>query len=161
MQLIGRLPSNPLLGARGFLWDAIGVHWSLFGAAFGPVWDALERPWAFFGSLWVALGSPVALSGKSLKIDPPGVPEVDFSIEVCSWNSPPDPADPADRVSLGAIRDLPSTPAGGQDDVSSHKPPQTSICMQSVVIGEHHWQARLRCVEVTIHATTWDADIGP
>ena len=46
------------------------------------------------------------------------------------WNSPPDPADPADQVSGAAVRDLPSTRAGGQDDVSSqtnslklHSPP--------------------------------------
>ncbi len=41
---------------------------------------------------------------------------------------PPDPADPADQnnqVSLSAARSLPSTRAGGQDDVSFNKLPQT------------------------------------
>ena len=36
---------------------------------------------------------------------------------------PPYPADPADRVSLAANRNLPSTRAGGQDDVSSKQTP--------------------------------------
>ncbi len=34
-----------------------------------------------------------------------------------------DPADPTDQVSLDAVRDLPSTRAGGQDDVSSKQAP--------------------------------------
>ena len=34
------------------------------------------------------------------------------------WNSPPDPADPGKAVSGAAARTLPSTRAGGQDDVS-------------------------------------------
>ena len=38
----------------------MGLLLSLFGAAFGPVWDALERLWALFGTLWAALGSLVA-----------------------------------------------------------------------------------------------------
>ena len=41
-------------------------------------------------------------------------------------NSSPDPADPADpldQVSGAAARDLPSTRAGGQDDVSSKQTP--------------------------------------
>ena len=68
----------------GFLWDAIGLLLSLLGAAFGPVWEALEPPWARLGSLWAAVGSHVVLFGKSLKIDPPGGPEVDFLIDVSS-----------------------------------------------------------------------------
>ena len=48
------------------------------------------------------------------------------------WNSPADPPDPADpldppdppdQVSGAAVRDLPSTRAGGQDDVSSKQTP--------------------------------------
>ena len=39
------------------------------------------------------------------------------------WNSPPDPPDPADQVSGAAVQDLPSTRAGGQDDVSSKQTP--------------------------------------
>ncbi len=35
-----------------------------------------------------------------------------------------DPADPADQVSLSAAWSLPSTHAGGQDDVSFNKLPQ-------------------------------------
>ncbi len=44
------------------------------------------------------------------------------------WNSsadPPDPPDPAEVVSRSAARTPPSTRAGGQDDVSLHKLPQT------------------------------------
>ena len=37
-----------------------------------------------------------------------------------------DPADPADQVSLSAAWSLPSTRAGGQDDVSFNKLPQNS-----------------------------------
>ena len=50
---------------------------SLFGVAFGPVWDALGRPWALSGSLWAALGSLVA---------PPlqGAPKADFLIPLRS-----------------------------------------------------------------------------
>ena len=46
-------------------------------------------------------------------------------------NSSADPADPADQanqVSLSAARSLPSTRAGGQDDVSFNKLPQIIIC---------------------------------
>ena len=49
-----------------------------------------------------------------------------------SWPDPAYPADPADpadqanQVSLSAARSLPSTRAGGQDDVSFNKLPQTS-----------------------------------
>ena len=50
--------------------------------------------------------------------------------KVYSSADPPDPpdladlADPADQVSLSAARSLPSTRAGGQDDVSLNKLPQ-------------------------------------
>ena len=50
--------------------------------------------------------------------------------KVNSWPDladPPDPTDPADQnnqVSLSAARSLPSTRAGGQDDVSFNKLPQ-------------------------------------
>ena len=37
---------------------------------------------------------------------------------------PADPADQANQVSLSAARSLPSTRAGGQDDVSFNKLPQ-------------------------------------
>ena len=47
---------------------------------------------------------------------------------ICTiWNSsadPPESAEPADQVSSTAARTLPSTRAGGQDDVSSNKLPQ-------------------------------------
>ena len=36
---------------------------------------------------------------------------------------PPDPLDPPDQVSGAAARDLPSTRAGGQDEVSSKQTP--------------------------------------
>ena len=37
---------------------------------------------------------------------------------------PPDPADSADQVSGGAVQNLPSSRAGGQDDGSLHNLPQ-------------------------------------
>ena len=56
------------------------------------------------------------------------------------WNSSADPADPdfpPDQVSSTAARTLPSTRAGGQDDVSSNKLPQIGriahpLCSTSV-----------------------------
>ena len=53
-------PSGTPLGSFGSPWDAIGLLLSLFGAAFGPILDALGRPFALFGSLWATLGSLVA-----------------------------------------------------------------------------------------------------
>ncbi len=50
---------------------------------------------------------------------------------ICTiWNSsadPADPADPADQVSSATARDLPSTRAGGQDDVSSKQTPSKYV----------------------------------
>ncbi len=43
------------------------------------------------------------------------------------WNLPPDPANPPDQVSFATVRDLPSTRAGGQDDVSSKQTPSNYI----------------------------------
>ena len=45
-----------------------------------------------------------------------------------SWNSPADPADPGKVVSASVGQNLPSTRAGGQDDVSLNKLPQTIQC---------------------------------
>ena len=45
--------------------------------------------------------------------------------KVNSSADPADPADQANQVSLSAARSLPSTRAGGQDDVSFNKLPQT------------------------------------
>ena len=39
------------------------------------------------------------------------------------WILPPDQANQADQVSFATVRDLPSTRAGGQDDVSSKQTP--------------------------------------
>ncbi len=39
------------------------------------------------------------------------------------WNLPPDVANQPDQVSFATVRDLPSTRAGGQDDVSSKQTP--------------------------------------
>ena len=50
---------------------------------------------------------------------------------LASWNSPPDPPDPPDppeMQSSGAGHTLGSTRAGGQDDGSWHKLPQTTWC---------------------------------
>ena len=40
---------------------------------------------------------------------------------------PPDPPDPPDQVSGAAARSLPSTRAGGQDDVSSKQTPSNFL----------------------------------
>ena len=53
----------------------------------------------------------------------------------------PDPADPADQVSLSAARSLPSTRAGGQDDVSFNKLPQINN-MSTIHIGVRGLPAR-------------------
>ncbi len=55
--------------------------------------------------------------------------------KVNSSADPADPADPADQanqVSLSAARSLPSTRAGGQDDVSFNKLPQ----IKSINLGD-------------------------
>ena len=43
------------------------------------------------------------------------------------WNLPADQADQANQVSFATVRDLPSTRAGGQDDVSSKQTPSNYI----------------------------------
>ncbi len=46
------------------------------------------------------------------------------------WNLPADQADQADQanqVSFATVRDLPSTRAGGQDDVSSKQTPSNNM----------------------------------
>ena len=53
------------------------------------------------------------------------------------WNLPPDPADPADpadQVSFATARDLPSTRAGGQDDVSSKQTPSNCIILYILIL---------------------------
>ena len=47
----------------------------------------------------------------------------------------PDPADPNNQVSLSAARSLPSTRAGGQDDVSFNKLPQISRATVGLLVG--------------------------
>ena len=57
-----------------------------------------------------------------------------------SWPDPADPpdlADPADQVSLSAARSLPSTRAGGQDDVSFNKLPQNRNIGRATCIGNY------------------------
>ena len=50
------------------------------------------------------------------------------------WNLP---ADQADQVSFATVRDLPSTRAGGQDDVSSKQTPSTyTVC--SLILATKH-----------------------
>ena len=43
------------------------------------------------------------------------------------WNLPPASADEPNQVSFATVRDLPSTRAGGQDDVSSKQTPSNNI----------------------------------
>ena len=52
------------------------------------------------------------------------------------WNLPPDQADQADQadqVSFATVRDLPSTRAGGQDDVSSKQTPSNYVILCYVI----------------------------
>ena len=51
--------------------------------------------------------------------------KVNSSADPADRQDPADPADQNNQVSLSAARSLPSTRAGGQDDVSFNKLPQT------------------------------------
>ena len=56
---------------------------------------------------------------------------------------PADPADQANQVSLSAARSLPSTRAGGQDDVSFNKLPQimhTEVPQYTPEISQIRWR---------------------
>ena len=44
-----------------------------------------------------------------------------------------DPPDPPDPVSGGVVRDLASSRAGGQDDSSLHKLPQTKVILSTAL----------------------------
>ena len=61
--------------------------------------------------------------------------------ELGVWNSSPDPADPADppdRVSSTTTWDLPSTRAGGQDDVSSKNSLKTAVLIENAGASPPH-----------------------
>ncbi len=96
---------------------------SLFGGAVGSVWDALARLRAPFGSLWFPLGRLGVPSGSVLLQGGLKVEKVVFRVdETTVWYNEADQADQADQaevVAASAPRTLPSTRAGGQDDVSS------------------------------------------
>jgi hypothetical protein len=47
---------------------------------------------------------------------------------------PPDLANQADQVSFATVRDLPSTRAGGQDDVSSKQTPSNYIILYYIIL---------------------------
>ena len=53
--------------------------------------------------------------------------KMNSSVDPADLADPADPADPDNQVSSTAARSLPSTRAGGQDDVSFNKLPQI-IC---------------------------------
>ena len=115
----------------GSLWDAIGLPLSFFGGSFGSVWDALGCPQALFGSLRVALGSLLAPSLKNLENRPLKVEKVVFRVdETTVWDNQADLPDLAEVVAASAPRTLPSTRAGGQDDVSSEQTPSNEVVSQ-------------------------------
>ena len=67
--------------------------------------------------------------------------------KVNSWPDPADPADPpdpADQVSLSAARSLPSTRAGGQDDVSFNKLPQITREYEMISPNVKHRSTHIR-----------------
>ena len=49
------------------------------------------------------------------------------------WNLPADLANQPDQVSFATVRDLPSTRAGGQDDVSSKQTPSNYIISCDII----------------------------
>ena len=102
--------SGLILSLLGSLWPSwgscgspLGLSWCIFWARPGP------------GGDWIGFGG-----GQSSQVWDP------VSKKRAFWHSSPDPADPpdpADQVSSATARDLPSTRAGGQDDVSSKQTP--------------------------------------
>ena len=124
MRLIGsfcvyRLPLNSLLGARDFLWVPLGRYWAPFVPLWWCLWLSLGCLGAPSGSLWLPLGRLGVPSGsRPLKVE-----KVVFRVdETTVWYNEADQADQADEpevVAASAPRTLPSTRAGGQDDVSS------------------------------------------
>ena len=143
MRLIGsfcvyRPPLNSLWGARGAPLGPSGTplgsfcpSWVLPLGLFGMSWGAFGVSLAPFGPPW---GPLWLLCGKSLKLDVHGGSQCRFfdrrpqrnhrlGIHPRIPQDPPDPVGPANQVSSAAARDLPSTRAGGQDDVSSKQTP--------------------------------------
>ena len=117
---------------------SFGCPLAPFGVPLGSLWltlGALGLPlaviWVPFRSLWLSWGS----LGAPGSIWAPFSEQMLLKYRACAqnlafWNLPADAADaaePAEVVSASAARDLPSTCAGGQDDVSSNKLPQIIV----------------------------------
>ena len=133
--------SGPPFHVRGALWLPWGCPWSPFGS----VWVPLASPWPSFGShlgsfgrplgplwpclgpLWPCLGS----LGAPGSIRAPLSEQMLLKHRACAQNlasrnsagAPGAPGSSPDQVSSTAARDLPSTRAGGQKDVSSKQTP--------------------------------------
>ena len=76
------------------------------------------------------LKSCVFLMILSLLEGPGRKKHINYCCFLMVWNLPADQADqadPPDQVSFATVRDLPSTRAGGQDDVNSKQTPSTHV----------------------------------
>ena len=94
---------KPLGRSKMSLWLPLGSPWGPLGESLGH----LGRPWATLVVLWAGPGAPL---GK-----------VSFRVhETTVWDTE---ADLPEVVAASATRTLPSTRAGGQDDVSSRQTP--------------------------------------
>ena len=100
-----------LLTPLGALGLPLGVLWApldLFGLPLGPRWLSLGSPWATFAIL-LKIGRPLPWNVTNSR---------NCHQKSASVYLPGGPGGPAEVVSWSAARTLPSTRAGGQDDVS-------------------------------------------
>ena len=121
-------------------WVVLGRSWVVMGWSWGhlgSILGHLGRAWSHLGTTLGRLEEPKTLiflmffkgqAQHGLQLGPPRAKMARTSrAELGVRNSPADPPDPADQVSGGAVQNLPSSRAGGQDDGSLHKLPQISL----------------------------------
>ena len=131
------------MGHSGTLWDAIGLPVGGLLAPFGSLWSSLAPFGVRLVPFW-PLGSrdPLwPLSRESLKKTVKSGSQSRFLIDVCSgivgleqitgirqiWQLRTNPDKSGNTVASTTARDLPSTRAWGQDDVSSTQTPSNNI----------------------------------
>ena len=137
---------GPTLGSLGSLWPDFGsllLPWGDFRLPLVVLWGPFQigPTFGFFGSsgvtlgsLWVSCGVPLAPIGLPRARPWPGRDlsafgegKVSFRVhETTVWDTEPDLPDLPERtevVAASAPQTLPSTRAGGQDDVSSRQTP--------------------------------------
>ena len=115
--------------------------WAHLGLPLAPcrsLWDAIGLPlavlWAPFGRLGPPEGYHCGCLGRGVEI------EKVTKYYAChqfgaKTNSSPDPADSLDQVASSAAQNLPSTRAGGQDDVSSQANSLKTVCVSGVIVS--------------------------